>query len=730
MAEIQEFLAKQVTGIMIQGTYNPAFGTLDLPFDVQSNILVAYFGKPMKDVEFPTSRTSNYVRPEEALTEKDMQMINGVEVFDHLANIPLMFENNYAGKVYMTINPNTADLSGLELSIVNTQDTESPIKLEGVKKSTEKLKFGYTRGDNGFYEADAVVAPIDVEKVEHISVDKAAIKDAYKEIAEKRLNASIEQVATDVYKVVKSLKLNKSGLKCSYTENGNTHSVYSQYNLAATAIDPLDFASYKDLNYQTVPGYERVNNLLDRISSKAKDKIHIFFKELNESALVEKVCNLQINDIEVPNLSDDLLAKFVLHMDTTFVMDGLKYHLDMKLDKEVTVRFDTLITIPINLEGVTVNVPIDYEDTVAIDLSKVVVESPTVVVKGYATGHANTGNYKAEVDPITGDTINKVVLDPDSGQPVYETVLVVPVKDDAGNTVGNAEIDLDNINITADVNASGTAGTIKLNGSPVAIISIHKNVTGTGNVHQNMDYHLNIEKTVDISYQLNKWIYFGDDGTDKKNFNLVFSYDMRDAATDLWGQAQHAIGDVNKMLNDLRDIVNEVNNVLDKINSYEARIGNTIDEYIDRVRSYIDKINSKIVGFVNSTNSRFQPFMVAADSKGIKRLSGSKNYPTQLRSDISLYPTSQTMELIVPIARKHVAVTNVFKGSASAQGGNADCLARLKAANTGKLNTVLDGNVRQIALNGLKSGYVYEIAYSGLDFHGNIATRKYYVTVK
>ena len=730
VAEIQEFLAKQVTGIMIQGTYNPAFGTLDLPFDVQSNILVAYYGKPAKDVEFPTSRTSNYVRPEEALTEKDMQMINGVEVFEHLANIPLMFENNYAGKVYMTINPNTADLSGLELSIVNTQDTESPIKLEGVKKSTEKLKFGYTRGENGFYEADAVVAPIDVEKVEHISVDKAAIKDAYKEIAEKRLNADIEQVATDVYKVVKSLKLNKSGLKCSYTENGNTHSVYSQYNLAATAIDPLDFASYKDWNYQTVPGYERVNNLLDRISRKAKDKIHIFFKELNESALVEKVCDLQINDIEVPNLSDDLLAKFVLHMDTTFVMDGLKYHLDMKLDKEVTVRFDTTITIPINLEGVTVNVPIDYDQNVNIDLSTVVVESPTVVVKGYATGHANTGNYKAEVDPITGDTINKVIIDPDSGQPVYETVLVVPVKDDAGNTVGNAEIDLDDINITADVNASGTAGTIKLNGSPVATISIHKTFTGTGNVHQNMDYHLVIEKTVDISYQLDKWIYFGDGGTDKKNFNLVFSYDMRDAATDLWGQAQHAIGDVNKMLNDLRDIVSEVNNALDKINSYEARIGNTIDEYIDRVRSYIDKINSKIVGFVNSTNSRFQPFMVAADSKGIKRLSGSKNYPTQLRSDISLYPTSQTMELIVPIARKHVAVTNVFKGSASAQGGNADCLARLKAANTGKLNTVLDGNVRQIALNGLKSGYVYEIAYSGLDFHGNIATRKYYVTVK
>ncbi len=147
-------------------------------------------------------------------------------------------------------------------------------------------------------------------------------------------------------------------------------------------------------------------------------------------------------------------------MDTTFVMDGLKYHLDMKLDKEVTVRFDTTITIPINLEGVTVNVPIDYDDTVAIDLSKVVVESPIVVVKGSATGNANTGKYKKEFDPETGDSI--VVLNPDTGLPEYETVLVVPVKDDAGNIVGNAEIDLNDVNITADVNASGTAGQIKL----------------------------------------------------------------------------------------------------------------------------------------------------------------------------------------------------------------------------------------------------------------------------
>lgn len=185
------------------------------------------------------------------------------------------------------------------------------------------------------------------------------------------------------------------------------------------------------------------------------------------------------------------------------------------------------------------------------------------------------------------------------------------------------------------------------------------------------------------------------------------------------------------MLDDIRDIVKEVNNVIKKINSYEDKITGTVDDIVTRAKSYIDKINSVIVNLVNSTNERFQPFMVASTDKGMKFLSGSKNYPTRLTKDIKFFATSQTMELIVPMARKHVAVTNVFKGDASAQDGNSDCKSKLTAANSGeKMNVVLDGNERVIELKGLASGYVYEIAYSALDFQGKIATRKYYVTVE
>ena len=66
----------------------------------------------------------------------------------------------------------------------------------------------------------------------------------------------------------------------------------------------------------------------------------------------------------------------------------------------------------------------------------------------------------------------------------------------------------------------------------------------------------------------------------------------------------------------------------------------------------------------------------------------------------------------------------------SAQKGDADCKAKLTAVNgQDGVNEVIDGTKRDVKISGLQAGYTYEIAYSALDFAGQIATRKYYVTV-
>lgn len=727
IATIQNYLAKQVTSITIQGTYNPMFGSFSLPTGTQSNILLAYYGLPAADVEFPTSLTGKYVRPSEALTEKDMEMLglSGDAVFTWPANMPMMFDKGYAGKIWMTINPNTADVSGLQPTIVNSKDEESFITLKPIKPSEEKLQFGWTRADqssNGFYEAEAYVTPTDVQKVNAPSFNTAAVADAAKNVrdalTEMVKNQSttgngnmprLEKLASDVNTIVQGLRFDRSALKVSYTSedgegNQTDHSVYSQYNLAATAFQPLNLGTAKDFNFQTVPGYEKVNSLLDRVAGKVKDKVHVFINDFTHSGLVDAIDELEIKDIKVADLTEDQLALFKVSIDTTLWITGLKYHLDLSQTVNVPVKFDKDISVPVNID-----------EDISIDLSNVTVKTPTIVV---------TTDVKNSDGSAT---------------------LLVPVKD-GDNVIGTAVVDLDQVDVKAD--ATIESGTITLDGTAVAHFTYDKEIGVT----------IKVDETVSTTVNIERWIYFGDyelkkdadgnlvtdengnptyeivnDGTkpDAKKFHLWVTRDMSDAAESLWGSAQTALGDVNTMLDQLRNIVDEVNKLIGKINSYENKITGTVDDIVTRAKSYIDKINSVIVNLVNSTNERFQPFMVASTNKGMKFLSGSKNYPTRLTKDIKFFATSQTMELIVPMARKHVAVTNVFKGDASAQDGNSDCKSKLTAANSGeKMNVVLDGNERVIELNGLASGYVYEIAYSALDFQGKIATRKYYVTVE
>jgi len=385
---------------------------------------------------------------------------------------------------------------------------------------------------------------------------------------------------------------------------------------------------------------------------------------------------------------------FRVDIDTTIEIGGLSYHLDLNQTVNVPVKFNKNVTVPIHIS-----------EDVAIDMSNLNVQTPTIVV----TTDVKNSNGSAQ--------------------------LVVPVKDDHDVTVGNAIVDLDQIAV--DANASIQGGTITLDGTAVAHFTYDKDQV----------VNIDVNETVQTTVNIEKWIYFGDyqldangnivyDGngnpihTDKKSIRIWVKKDLSKAAESLWGSAQQAIGGVNNMLDDLNNIVDDVNDMITKINSYQAKIDTKIDNFMDKVASYLKRFNEKIVNFVNSTNSRLQPTLIASDGTGTKMLSMAKNYPTKFKAGtISLVPTTWTLELAVPLAKKHVAVVNVFKGNKSAQGGDTDCKDELSRANTGdNMNTVFSGNVRRAYVN-LKSGYTYEIAYSALDFHGKIATRKYFVTI-
>ena len=716
---LKEAIARQITGIEIQKVTNPWFGSFSTPFDISSYVLIAFYGDASNPIFFPSP--AGYgpyatVSGNVELSEKDMEMIalcNPSLAVDESnpyikAGRPLFNRPTGradGGEVYVTINPNGLDCSGVQLELVNTAHGTSGFNLTPLASTSDVLEFGWTRA-GGLYKAGAYVDAATLNKVDKVDIDMDAAKNAagtLKDMVKESLDnntvaaskTDLLSLASDMNKVVQSARLNKTLLRAPWTDvNGNQNYTSSRADIAATAVKPLSFETFKDVNVETVPGFERANTLLDRVSNSLQNNVNLVFKKINGSPIVTDIRAINIKKIEIEDLTPEQLALFSVTIDTTFVIDGLKYHLDLSETVNVPVKFSQ-----------DVNVPIHIDKDIEIDMSQVEVDAPTIVV---------TTDVKNSDGSAT---------------------LLVPVKDMYNNTIGNAVVDLDQVEVDAKAEIDG--GQIKLDGIAVAKLKYDANQTVTISVDQTVSTKVNIEKWVYFGdYRLDSEgnpIYVGEGNGDAKTFRILITRDLSDAAESLWGTAQGSLGSVNEMLEQVEKVLEDVNDMLDDINKYNTAINNKIEHYIDKVKDYLQNVNDKLANIINSVNSRLQPVMFASDDSGIKNLSQTKNYPTKFAgTTLTLTPTTWTMELAVPVCRKHVAVTNVFKGDKSAQGGDAACLTALKAANAGgkNINERLDGQTHDLSLAGLKAGYVYELAYSALDYHGKIATRKFYLTVQ
>ena len=652
--KIEELLGRLVTGVIVQGAYNPVFGALRLPTGLNTQVLLAVYGEATNDIYFPTQRTGNYVRAEEALTAKDMQILGlGDDVLFNAGTTLIGEEGANAGKLYLTVNPANVDFTGLNISLVNSQDKESVIKLGEVKKSDEVLKFGYTRAaNNGFYEVPAYVSADDIENVQKVNFNKTALKNAVNEIVKKRTNANFKGIASDMYDLLMGMSLDANAVKVSRKTDANGDSaIYSNYDIAATAVKPLSFESYKDLNVVTIPGYERAMSLIDRLAKEVKDKVHVAFNTVSGSELAKDIQALNITKIEIKDLTPEQLAMFEISIDTTIVIDGLKRTISIDKDIEVPIKIHTSQNVTVPGQVVTV---------------------PSVHVDANGVG-----------------------------------TLVVPVNNEYGTKIGTASIDLGTVNVSG--NTTSTTVTI---GSKTITVPINYESTET--------VHISMSQIVD----------FSDDGTGKKSIKIWITRDMKDAANSLWGTVKDQLGNVNGMLDDLNDVVDDANDLLDDLRKYESKVDNTVNSYVDRVKNIIENLNNRVAKLINSTNKIFQPTMFIDDAGTSRMLSMARNMPTVVGSSVTLVPTTWCLETLAPVCRKHIAVTNVFNATGNAQDGNGECLSALNAANKGDLNKVIDGNKREIKLSGLQSGLTYEVAYSALDFHGKISTKKYYVTVE
>lgn len=355
---LEDARKKQITGIIVQQVHNPAFGSYNsLVTNVQTNILVAYFGASTAAQSFPMD-----------------EAYNGKKVVVRAGSPILSDDEANAGTVYLTINPNDVEFDGLDgLKLVNSQDRESAVKLGTFKKSDAVLNSGYTRAaDNGFYEAPASIsAEALADPNVHINIDKSAVKTALSDFIAIRDGASAKIALKDFAKVaidvVQAMRLEALAVKCPWKDKAGEHAVYSNYNMAAVAVQPLGFHSVdavfdKEGNGFFWRAYDQIQNLVTKAAKKVGKKV-----------------------------ADQIDKQFMLNQlggDLTDIKNKLHDLTDITMDEFQNVKLKTKVTIdaiPLKL-----NIPVKQQD---IEVGKITVKVPTVY-------DSSTGEWKYEEQEI------------------------------------------------------------------------------------------------------------------------------------------------------------------------------------------------------------------------------------------------------------------------------------------------------------------------------------------
>ena len=276
-ADVDNILAtlhKEVTGITIQGTYNPIFGSFAYPIDVQSNILAIYYGEVIdageQGYKFPAGDEFEdvWANGKPAILDSELKAISPDNVYTVKDGIQ-MAEGGNAGKLYLTVNPSNVDFEKASFTLRASDNTISKVQLSPLEASTEQLKWGYKRAasensPNGFYVANATIDSKDVKDVT-LSFNLKSIASDVQSIMQDWSKTSAADIAKLALKVVEGMKTDAPRLGVQYqwkdaTSTNPWKNYVSKYDLAAVSVKPLGFNDLNDADYS--PAIVKFHNKL------------------------------------------------------------------------------------------------------------------------------------------------------------------------------------------------------------------------------------------------------------------------------------------------------------------------------------------------------------------------------------------------------------------------------------------------------------------------------------
>jgi hypothetical protein len=217
-------------------------------------------------------------------------------------------------------------------------------------------------------------------------------------------------------------------------------------------------------------------------------------------------------------------------------------------------------------------------------------------------------------------------------------------------------------------------------------------------------------------------------------FELEVSVDIN-KTPEIKATLQDIVNKLNEQFGASSDLATTITNLLNDVASLgniDTKINQAISDAKDDIKSvinsYITKVYNKLNYWIQTVpNKALQPTLMAVNNKnkaGI--LSQSLYLPTKASSALTLIPTSYTLETLAPAYKKFVAVTDVFDATTKAALPLADAQAKAAAANSGNNMMKVIDSEKSCTLSG-EVGYIYEVTYSAVDYHGKVVNKQFYV---
>ena len=268
---ILALVQQQVTGIEIQATHNPIFGTFSYPIDVQSNILAAYFGEFENPVKFPAgdkgAEKNTWVGNTPAVLSSELEAI-GAPSETIGAGIQMKEGAGNAGKLYLTVNPSDVIMDGKEFTLRTSDNQVSKVVLSPLATCDEQLKWGYKRAAsaNGFYVATAEIKKDNVKDVA-LSFDLKNITDQVKDIMQDWSKVGASDLVKLLWAVSDGMKVDapRLGVQAQWKDTLGWKNYVSKYDLAAFSVKPVGYDFLYDADFS--PAIVKFQN---KITAKEK----------------------------------------------------------------------------------------------------------------------------------------------------------------------------------------------------------------------------------------------------------------------------------------------------------------------------------------------------------------------------------------------------------------------------------------------------------------------------